>query len=117
MPAWPLPTVTWNSGNWRSATFTWSRISGSFSTSSTSMARRLSARAWRRGDRGTHASMPTSLDPPCAARCPHAVNILAGVDEAGLGPILGPLVVGGVALAGPAGTDPWQLLRRHVARR
>lgn len=45
------------------------------------------------------------------------MNILAGVDEAGLGPILGPLVVGGVALAGPAGADPWQLLRRHVARR
>lgn len=41
---------------------------------------------------------------------------LAGVDEAGLGPILGPLVVAGVALDGPAGGDPWQLLRRRVSR-
>ncbi len=45
------------------------------------------------------------------------MNFLAGVDEAGLGPILGPLVVAGVAMAGPAGQDPWKLLRRHVARR
>ncbi|MBX3465096.1 MAG: hypothetical protein KF830_18150 [Planctomycetes bacterium] len=45
------------------------------------------------------------------------MNFLAGVDEAGLGPILGPLVVAGVAMAGPEGTDPWQALRRHVARR
>ncbi len=45
------------------------------------------------------------------------MNFLAGVDEAGLGPILGPLVVAGVAMAGPEGTDPWKLLARRVSRR
>lgn len=44
------------------------------------------------------------------------MRILAGVDEAGLGPILGPLVVGGAALAGPEGADPWAALRPLVAR-
>ncbi|MBL8722673.1 MAG: hypothetical protein JNK49_01435 [Planctomycetes bacterium] len=44
------------------------------------------------------------------------MNYLAGVDEAGLGPILGPLVVAGVAMAGPAGVDPWQELARLVSR-
>lgn len=44
------------------------------------------------------------------------MNFLAGVDEAGLGPILGPLVVAGVAMAGPEGTDPWRLLAHHVTR-
>ena len=45
------------------------------------------------------------------------MNFLAGVDEAGLGPILGPLVVAGVAMAGPEGTAPWRLLQRHVSKR
>jgi ribonuclease HII len=45
------------------------------------------------------------------------MNWLAGVDEAGLGPILGPLVVAGVVLAGPPGADPWRQLRTRVSRR
>ena len=44
------------------------------------------------------------------------MNFLAGVDEAGLGPILGPLVVAGVAMSGPEGKDPWQLLGWHVSK-
>jgi len=43
--------------------------------------------------------------------------VLAGVDEAGLGPVLGPLVVAGVAMSGPRGEDPWKLLRGVVCRR
>ncbi|MBL9077755.1 MAG: hypothetical protein JNL08_09635 [Planctomycetes bacterium] len=45
------------------------------------------------------------------------MKFLAGVDEAGLGPILGPLVVAGIAMTGPEGTDPWRALSRHVARK
>ena len=44
-----------------------------------------------------------------------SVNCLAGVDEAGLGPVLGPLVVAGIAMAGPAGHDPWNLLLENVS--
>ena len=45
------------------------------------------------------------------------MNCLGGIDEAGLGPILGPLVVAGCALSGPDGEDPWRLLKKHVSRR
>jgi len=44
------------------------------------------------------------------------LNYLAGVDEAGLGPILGPLVVAGVAMAGRERTDPWAALGDLVCR-
>ena len=42
--------------------------------------------------------------------------MLAGIDEAGLGPILGPLVVAGTALAGPRGADAWRSLEPVVAQ-
>ncbi len=51
-------------------------------------------------------SIPTPVDLAC----------LAGLDEAGLGPVLGPLVVAGAALSGPRGADPWKLLQAHVSR-
>lgn len=44
------------------------------------------------------------------------VQILGGVDEAGFGPLLGPLVVAGLSLAGPAGTSPWEALAGAVRR-
>jgi len=44
------------------------------------------------------------------------LNCLAGVDEAGLGPILGPLVVAGVTMRGPEGIDPWQGLAGVISR-
>ncbi|MBI5852839.1 MAG: hypothetical protein HZB39_17650 [Planctomycetes bacterium] len=45
------------------------------------------------------------------------IRCLAGVDEAGLGPILGPLVVAGAALEGRAGVDPWLALEPFVTRK
>jgi hypothetical protein len=44
--------------------------------------------------------------------------IVAGVDEAGLGPLLGPLTIGYSALRLPSvDADPWKLLARRVAPR
>ena len=45
-----------------------------------------------------------------------AAGLLAGVDEAGLGPVLGPLVVAGVTMVGPRGSDPWKLLTDSISR-
>jgi len=61
--------------------------------------------------------MAAMLDCGSARGCRGSVNFLAGVDEAGLGPILGPLVVAGVAMSGPEGADPWKTLRNHVSKR
>ena len=44
-------------------------------------------------------------------------RVIAGVDEAGLGPLLGPLAVGWSVLRLPEpGADPWKLLRGRVQR-
>ncbi len=37
-------------------------------------------------------------------------HVLGGIDEAGLGPLLGPLVVAGLVLAGKQGESPWDAL-------
>ncbi len=46
-----------------------------------------------------------------------APRVMAGVDEAGFGPLLGPLTIGAVALRAPDGLiDPWQKLAPLVGR-
>jgi len=46
-----------------------------------------------------------------------APRILAGLDEAGFGPLLGPLTIGCIALRSADGiVDPWERLARVVAR-
>ena len=45
------------------------------------------------------------------------LQVLGGIDEAGLGPILGPLVVAGMVLAGPAKISPWDALHEHFCKK
>ena len=43
-------------------------------------------------------------------------TVFAGVDEAGLGPLLGPLTIGFSAFRAPPGASPWKLLAPAVTR-
>jgi len=55
---------------------------------------------------------------PEAARAEPGRIVLAGIDEAGLGPLLGSLSIGYAFLEAPAdGAEPWKCLRGLVARR
>ncbi|MEZ5989908.1 MAG: hypothetical protein R3F30_12435 [Planctomycetota bacterium] len=46
---------------------------------------------------------------PAPAPGPEPLHLLGGIDEAGLGPLLGPLVVAGLLLEGPGGANAWTL--------
>lgn len=62
------------------------------------------------------AGAPRTVDAPRRGRA--TTRVLAGVDEAGLGPLLGPLAIGYSVLRAPATEpDPWRLLRRTVHKR
>ncbi|MCG3179952.1 MAG: hypothetical protein BIFFINMI_02306 [Phycisphaerae bacterium] len=61
--------------------------------------------------------MPAAMDGPPATT---ARRVFAGIDEAGFGPLLGPLVIGASAWSIPDdsdGTDLWDRLRSAVSRK
>jgi ribonuclease HII len=55
-------------------------------------------------------------DDPGSSEPPFPVRVVAGVDEAGLGPLLGPLSVGMSAFRVPCDTEIWDALTSSVAR-
>jgi hypothetical protein len=84
----------------------------------------VARRGRTREERGPSLFASSSPDAPSAPEAPAAAGgdprplaIWAGVDEAGYGPLLGPLTIGCVALrrADPA-ADPWRLLAPLVGR-
>lgn len=55
--------------------------------------------------------------PPAAAAITTGTRLLAGIDEAGLGPLVGPLALGWSVLSVPPGApDAWKLLKKRVSR-
>jgi hypothetical protein len=63
-------------------------------------------------------SRAAAVDRKRRAAGPRASRLVAGIDEAGLGPLLGPLAIGWSVLRLPEpGADPWKLLRRTVHKR
>jgi hypothetical protein len=55
-------------------------------------------------------------DDPASSEPPFPVRVVAGIDEAGLGPLLGPLSVGMSAFRVPCETEIWDVLSESVAR-